>query len=128
MMETAYDLTGISTDQQNSKTRREEQRHFKTKIRHCFCRMQFFNSWCWWDCLCNGSYLGRSGIQLLYGTKDSACGSHRLLLCVPLLHGAFQPLTSDILLWYRYSSAPHALEPSLFASWGAPFRLEGWLS
>lgn len=26
------------------------------------------------------------------------------VLCVPLLQGGFQPLTSDILPWYRYSS------------------------
>lgn len=52
----------------------------KTKLMHCSCWMQFFHSWHWWDCLCNGSYPDRSGMQLVNGIKGSAGGSCSLVL------------------------------------------------
>lgn len=106
---------------------------FKTKVMHCSCQMQFFHSWHRWDCLCNGSYPGRSGIQLINGTKGSACCSCSLAHCAPeyfvflsyMELSKLWPVTSYLGIT---AVAPTAPMPSLFSSWEVPFCLEGWLS
>lgn len=88
-------------------------------VLHWFCQMQFFNSCWWWDCLCNGSYLDRSGIHLVYGTKESACGLRSLVLCIPdyfvflsyMDLSNLWPVTSYLAVATVF---PHIMVPNLF--------------